>query len=149
MKIVGSHTGCYEFIVRLPTGLKFKLGKNPKSDLDIIITKEELKNKDLFLGTFEKEAPQKFDIFIDEQPYGPYIENGELFIPNSYNYLLFSICRKAQIYLRTFDLVKSYGKPVEIFSYEGRKITEIILHKSSLDLPYLKDLEKIKKSLNW
>ncbi len=144
MKIVGSQTEANKFIIKLPTGLDIKLGRHENSDIDILLDKIP-DDKQIFIGTLEDpDDILKYDIFIGS-PIGPYIENDELFLPDSYDYLTYLICNKLFFHPHTLQhLVYSYLKPFEVFNYSKEKICEVILDPA----PYFKEFPHLKVIVN-
>lgn len=114
MKLIGSKTGAYEYWVVFPNNFKIWMGKRPTSDTDVLIYGEEKcedKSVDVFYGS----------------PWGPYVQNGQLHTPKTFDYLLYSLINKARKQNATQVLIDYYGKRAIVEEGSGNPIGEICL----------------------
>ena len=114
MKLIGSKTGAYEYWVVLPNSFKLWMGTRPTSDTDVSICGEETcedKTLDVFYGL----------------PWGPYVEDGQLHVPESFGYLLYSLINKARKQNATQLLIDYYEINATIEEGSGNPVGEICL----------------------
>lgn len=115
MKLIGSRTGAYEFWIRFPCGFKVWLGQRPNSDVDIAIEADEPEPISI-------NPLYSIDIFRGEL-FAPYIENGKLSKPDSYNYLLYPLSTKA--FKNNWSHLLMYPVTTDVLDAEKHKVAEL------------------------
>jgi len=134
VKLIGSKTGSYEYWIVFPNNFKIWMGVRPSSDTDVSIYGEE---------TCEGKS---LDIFYS-LPWGPYVENGQLHKPESFDYLLYSLINKSRKQNATQILIDHYGKKAIVEEGSGNQVGEICLmyeNSNNVGGRYLSDLAKEK-----
>jgi hypothetical protein len=116
MKLIGSRTGAYEFWIRFPCRFKVWLGQRPNSDIDIAIDIDEPE-------PISTNPLYSVDVFRGK-PLGPYIENGKLYNPDGYSYLLYPLSVKA--FKNNWSHLLIYPVTTDVLDAEENKVAELL-----------------------